>query len=103
MASVSGGLLSGRILSAVSASYGYSQWQGVFFAEAIPSLVFGVAMLFYLGNRVEEARWLDQDGGAWPAPSKLANSGERWRVPVTTKIQDRRRCSPVVELSRRPL
>jgi hypothetical protein len=101
MASVSGGLLSGRILSAVSASYGYSQWQGVFFAEAIPSLVFGVAILFYLGNRVEEARWLDEGGG--PSSVKLTNSGERWRVPVTTKIQDRRRCSPVVELSRRPL
>jgi MFS family permease len=55
MASVFGGPLSGWILSAVSGSYGYSGWQGLFFVEAVPSLVFGVAILFYLHNRVEEA------------------------------------------------
>ena len=61
MASVFGGPLSGWILSAVSGAHGYSGWQWLFFIEAIPSLVLGVAILFYLDNRVEEAKWLDPD------------------------------------------
>jgi len=61
MASVFGGPLSGWILSAVSGAYGYSGWQWLFFVEAIPSLVFGVAILFYLDNRVDDAKWLDPD------------------------------------------
>jgi MFS family permease len=61
MASVFGGPLSGWVLSAVSGTYGYSGWQWLFLIEAVPSLVFGVAILFYLDNRVEEAKWLDPD------------------------------------------
>ena len=61
MASVFGGPLSGWILSAVSGSYGYSGWQWLFFIEAVPSLAFGIAILFYLDNRVEDAKWLEPD------------------------------------------
>ena len=61
MASVFGGPLSGWILSSVSGSYGYSGWQWLFFVEAVPSLAFGIAILFYLDNHVEGAKWLDAD------------------------------------------
>ena len=59
MASIFGGPLSGWILSAASGAYGYSGWQWLFLIEAIPSIFFGVAILFYLDNSVEGAKWLD--------------------------------------------
>jgi D-galactonate transporter len=59
MAAIFGGPLSGWILSAVSGTYGLSGWQWLFIIEAIPSIVFGVAILFYLDNSVQEAKWLD--------------------------------------------
>ena len=54
-----GGPFSGWILSAVSGAYGLSGWQWLFIIEAIPSIVFGIAILFYLDNSVKEAKWLD--------------------------------------------
>jgi D-galactonate transporter len=59
MASIFGGPLSGWILSAVSGANGFAGWQWLFLIEAIPSLFFGVAILFYLDDRVEDARWLE--------------------------------------------
>ena len=61
MASIFGGPLSGWVLSSASGSYGFSGWQWLFLIEAIPSIVFGVAILFYLDNSVKDAKWLDPD------------------------------------------
>jgi D-galactonate transporter len=59
MASIFGGPLSGWILSAISGAHGFSGWQWLFLIEAIPSLAFGIAILFYLDDRIEDAKWLD--------------------------------------------
>ena len=59
MASIFGGPLSGWVLSVASGAYGFSGWQWLFLIEAIPSIFFGVAILFYLDNSVEDAKWLD--------------------------------------------
>ena len=59
MASIFGGPLSGWILSVASGAYGISGWRWLFLIEAIPSIVFGVAILFYLDNSVEDAKWLN--------------------------------------------
>ena len=61
MASVFGSPLSGWILNAAGGAYGFSGWQWLFLIEAVPSLVLGVATLFYLDNRVASAAWLDED------------------------------------------
>jgi MFS family permease len=61
MASIFGGPLSGWILSVSSGAYGFSGWQWLFLIEAIPSLVFGVAILFYLDDSLKDAKWLDAD------------------------------------------
>ena len=61
MASIFGGPLSGWILSAISGAHGLSGWQWLFMIEAIPSLFFGVAILFYLDDRIEDAKWLDPE------------------------------------------
>ena len=59
MASIFGGPLSGWILSVASGAHGIGGWRWLFLIEAIPSIVFGVAILFYLDNSVEEAKWLN--------------------------------------------
>src|SRR5580698_4051041 len=61
VASILGGPLSGWILSVVSGAHGYSGWQWLFLIEAIPSIVFGVAILFYLDDILKNAKWLDAD------------------------------------------
>ena len=61
MASILGGPLSGSILSVVSGAQGLSGWQWLFMIEAIPSLVLGVAILLYLDDRIETAKWLDAE------------------------------------------
>ena len=61
MASIFGGPLSGSILSLVSGAHGFSGWQWLFMIEAIPSLILGVAILLYLDDRIETAKWLDAD------------------------------------------
>ena len=59
MASIFGGPVSGWILNAASGAQGLSGWQWLFLIETVPSLVLGIATLFYLEDRVAGARWLD--------------------------------------------
>jgi MFS family permease len=61
MASILGGPVSGWILSFASGAHGLSGWQWLFLIEAIPSIVFGVAILFYLDDSLKNAEWLDAD------------------------------------------
>ncbi len=75
MASIFGGPLSGWILSAVSGAHGFSGWQWLFLIEAIPSLAFGVAILFYLDDRIEDAKWLEPHekrmvSAPWPGSTR---------------------------------
>jgi ACS family tartrate transporter-like MFS transporter len=52
-----GGPLSGALFT-LDGKAGLAGWQWIFLAEGIPSLVLGVATLFFLTNRPEEAAWL---------------------------------------------
>jgi D-galactonate transporter len=61
MASVIGGPVSGGILSLVSGANGFSGWQWLFMIEAIPSVILGIAILLYLDDRIESAKWLDAE------------------------------------------
>jgi MFS family permease len=58
-ASIIGGPLSGWILAVVSGAHGLSGWQWLFLVETIPSLLLGIATLFYLKDRVADVPWLD--------------------------------------------
>jgi D-galactonate transporter len=55
---VIGGPLSGWILHAMSGVHGWAGWQWLFLLEAIPSLVMGFAVIAYLDNGIQGARWL---------------------------------------------
>ncbi|CAM4222097.1 MFS transporter [Bordetella muralis] len=58
VAGILGGPISGWIISAFHQTHGYSGWQWMFFLEALPSIVLGVATLFVLDSSPEKAKWL---------------------------------------------
>ncbi|HEY2000451.1 MFS transporter [Paraburkholderia sp.] len=53
-----GGPLSGYIMHALHGAWGFEGWQWLFVVEALPSIVLGVLIFFYLDDRVADARWL---------------------------------------------
>ncbi len=55
---VVGGPLSGWILVAMSGVNGWAGWQWLFLLEGLPSVVMGIAVFFYLDDRITAARWL---------------------------------------------
>ena len=50
--------LSGWILQSFADVHGFRGWQWLFMLEAIPSLLLGVAILFYLDDSIAAANWL---------------------------------------------
>ncbi|TAL54461.1 MFS transporter [Pandoraea sp.] len=56
-----GGPLSGWILKDVSGLYGLAGWQWLFLLEALPSVVIGVVVFFYLDDRIQSAKWLSDE------------------------------------------
>jgi MFS family permease len=61
MSYVLGAPISGAIMESFGTTGGLADWQWLFLLEAAPALVFAVAVLLYLDNGVDEARWLDAD------------------------------------------
>ena len=45
--------------------FGLHGWQSLFILEAIPSLILGIIVYFYLTDTIEEAHWLDSDEKEW--------------------------------------
>ena len=45
--------------------YGLPGWRWVFLLEGMPSIVLGIVALFYLTDRVHQARWLREDEREW--------------------------------------
>jgi ACS family tartrate transporter-like MFS transporter len=45
--------------------HGVHGWRWVFILEGVPSILFGIVALFYLTDRVHQARWLPDDEKNW--------------------------------------
>ncbi|ATG20634.1 MFS transporter [Ralstonia pickettii] len=58
LAGIVGGPLSGYILHTFHDVAGLAGWKWLFLIEALPSLLLGVAILFYLDNGIAQAKWL---------------------------------------------
>ncbi len=61
MSNIIGGPLSGWILKSFGGVAGLAGWQWLFILETIPSILLGIAILKFLDNRVDDARWLSDD------------------------------------------
>ncbi len=59
--SVLGGIVSGWILQHFAGGSFLSAWQWLFLLEGAPAVVLGVIALFYLDDRIDDARWLSAD------------------------------------------
>jgi MFS family permease len=55
---VFGAPLSGAIMEGFGGSSTLYGWQWMFILEAIPAVLLGIVVLFYLDNRIDDARWL---------------------------------------------
>lgn len=62
--SVIGSPLSGALLQ-MGGLLGLRGWQWLFIVEAVPSIVLGIAVWFYLPNRPQDAKWLLGDELGW--------------------------------------
>ncbi|TGS34053.1 MFS transporter, partial [Mesorhizobium sp. M8A.F.Ca.ET.182.01.1.1] len=45
--------------------WGLAGWQWMFIIEAVPAVILGVVVLFYLTDRPEKARWLTDEERNW--------------------------------------
>jgi sugar phosphate permease len=58
VSSVLGGPLSGAIVKGLAGACGLAGWQWMFLLEGLPSVLVGVAVLFFLDDGIPAARWL---------------------------------------------
>jgi D-galactonate transporter len=58
---VIGGPLSGWIMQAFAGLNGWAGWQWLFLLEAVPSILMGIAVFFYLDDGIRKAKWLSED------------------------------------------
>ncbi len=61
IAGVVSGPLSGWIMNSLNGVHGLYNWQWLFLIEAIPSLLLGIAVILYLDNGVQSAKWLSPE------------------------------------------
>lgn len=79
VAGMLGGPISGWIMSAFHHTHGYSGWQWMFFLEALPSIVLGIATLFVLDSSPDKAKWLTD--------SEKAHIAKQLEVPPNLHAQ----------------
>jgi D-galactonate transporter len=86
-----GGPLSGWIMETIAGANGWAGWQWLFLIEAMPAVVLGVAVFFYLDNGIRSARWLAEDERLL-LESRLAedSTGVTHHASVGTVLADRR-------------
>ena len=60
LSGVIGGPLSGWIMESFTGVHGMTGWQWMFVLEAIPAVILGLAVLFYLDDGIRSAKWLNE-------------------------------------------
>ena len=60
-----GNPLSGWIIQSFHGDNGWHGWQWMFLIEAIPAILVGIAVIFFMDNSVQTAKWLNDDEKAF--------------------------------------
>ena len=79
---VLGGPLSGWIMQSFAGTMGLAGWQWLFLLEAIPSLVIGVMVLFYLDDGIRGASWLNEEEKQLLERNIVADRGEKKHLSI---------------------
>jgi MFS family permease len=91
LANIVGGPLSGWILQTFSGAYGFRGWQWLFMLEAIPSLLLGIAIFFYLDDSIAAAKWLTPEEKTLLQENIAADdTGKVSHPSVSSFLSDRR-------------
>src|SRR5580704_13488738 len=61
LSGILGGPLSGFIMQFFAGVHGWPGWKWLFLLEAVPTLLVGVATLFYLDSGIRHAKWLNEE------------------------------------------
>jgi D-galactonate transporter len=85
-----GGPLSGFILHRFAGSKGIAGWQWLFILEAIPAILLGAVIFFFLDNRVAEAKWLSEHERAVVAAEIHEESVSKTHVSIRSVFTSRR-------------
>jgi ACS family tartrate transporter-like MFS transporter len=76
LSTVLGSPVSGALLE-MHGLLGLSGWQWMFIIEAVPALILGVMVLFYMTDRPEKAKWLRDDERNWLVATMNAESAKK--------------------------
>ncbi|SEJ85136.1 MFS transporter [Paraburkholderia diazotrophica] len=87
IAGVSGGILSGWILSTFHGEAGLSGWQWLFLLECVPSLIVGIAALFYLDDGIRNAKWLNEEARSRLIANIEAEAKSKQAVSVAAAVR----------------
>lgn len=91
LASIVGAPLSGWIMSAFAGVHGLTGWQWLFALEAVPSLVLGIAILYYLDDSIDDAKWLrSEEKAILKRNIALENDGKVDHHSIGSFFTDRR-------------
>ncbi|WP_431798462.1 MFS transporter (plasmid) [Cupriavidus metallidurans] len=91
LAGIVGGPLSGYIMHAFHGVLDLAGWKWLFMLEALPSLFLGVAILFYLDNGIQSAKWLTDAEKALLTRNVAGDNAQKvMHVSTRAFIADRR-------------
>ena len=92
VAGIFGNPLSGWIMDSFQSTGGWSGWQWMFIIEAVPALLVGVAVIFFLDDSIEKAKWLTADEKKYLAREveKDHHHGDKGPHSVAAVFQDGR-------------
>jgi ACS family tartrate transporter-like MFS transporter len=76
LSTVLGSPVSGALLE-MHGLLGLSGWQWMFIVEAVPALILGVIVLFYMTDRPEKAKWLRDDERNWLVTTMNAEAAKK--------------------------
>ena len=76
LSTVLGSPVSGALLE-MHGVLGLSGWQWMFIIEAVPALILGVVVLFYMTDRPEKAKWLRDDERNWLVTTMNAEAAKK--------------------------
>ena len=90
LAGVIGGPLSGWIMKSWDQVQGMQGWQWMFLLEAIPAVIFGVIVYFYLDDRISDAKWLSPEERDLLAKRIAEEEQHKTHMPVLEVLRNKR-------------
>jgi ACS family tartrate transporter-like MFS transporter len=76
LSTVLGSPVSGALLE-MHGVLGLSGWQWMFIVEAVPAIILGIVVLFYMTDRPEKAKWLRDDERNWLVNTMNAEAAKK--------------------------